>query len=71
VASACNTVLLFCIQIELRKISVEQLQRMQSESANDVINDDVTSASEVGCDRRRAEGGNDSSQLRATSGQSQ
>jgi len=47
----------FCVQIEMRKIAVEQLQQLQRAStsndvitADDVIADDVTSASQVGDD---------------------
>jgi len=49
-------------QIEMRKIAVEQLQRLQRASIDDDFISDVTSSD----DRTRAGAGNDSNQLRAT-----
>jgi len=44
----------------MRKIAVDQLQRLQRVSANDdVIRNDVTSARQVGDDRRCAEYGDE------------
>jgi len=44
----------------MRKIAVDQLQRLQRASTeDDVINNDVTSAGQVGENRRCAEAGGD------------
>jgi len=53
----------------MRKIAVEQLQQLQRATINDndVINNDVTSASQVGGERRCAVAGDDSDHLQATS----
>jgi len=51
----------------MRKIAVDQLQRLRRASTDDdVIVSDVTSAGQVGDNRRCAEAGDDNNQLRAT-----